>query len=118
MQKTKESRHAARLRQLGFKPYSELLSAQDMQDVDNAAVQAFGVNPSKLSRRERRKLEAQKILPGFCVVNDEGYIYTYAMDEMGIDWHAEGTVDLAPWGFYNNIEGYFDIAKKRKRLLN
>ena len=111
----KESRFAAKLRELGFRPYNEILSPADMEETDREFEKAVGYLPSKLSRTIRRQLEAQKVLPGFCMVRDPRGAYTYAMDELGNDWQAEGIVDLAPFGFNTKIKKFEDIAAARVR---
>jgi len=114
----KESKYAAKLRGLGFKLYSELMSSDDMRDIDQTFQKAVGFLPHQLSRAERRRLEALKILPGFFVINDGSTIFTYAMDERGIDWHADGAVDLAPFGFHSGSMERLKQHLGAKRTLN
>jgi hypothetical protein len=97
----KESKHADKLRELGFKLYSELMSKEDMADIDQHFQKQVGFLPHQLSWAQRRRLQRQNILPGFFIINDGATVYTYAMDEYGLDWHADGSVDLAPFGFHS-----------------
>ena len=118
MSKTKQSRYAAKLRELGFKPYSEILSEASMRETDDEFEKAIGFLPSKLSRATRRRLEALNILPGFCIVGEGNVAYTYAMDELGVDWQADGVVDLAPFGFNDKVKNLENIASARRSKLN
>lgn len=105
MPKQKVSKYTQTLRELGFKRFDELLSAEDSKNVENAIEKSFGFAPSKFTRAERRKLVAQGVWPYFGYVED----CTYAMDETGTDWKAEGQVDLSSFGFSNLTHNMYTV---------
>jgi predicted Ser/Thr protein kinase len=101
MPKQKESKYARQLRDLGFKPYTEILSKKDNRDVDKAMERIFGADLAKLTRKDRRRLVSLKELPSF-LRHPEGT--TWVMDELGVEWGADCHVDLTPFGFYDNAK--------------
>jgi hypothetical protein len=82
------SKYAEKLRALGCTPYSEILSPEDMNELDELAHAVTGRPVLRLSRKDRRICLAKKILPGFTTTFDSLYV----IDETGTDW--QGPVDL------------------------
>jgi hypothetical protein len=114
----KQTVHARVLRELGFKPYNELLSPEDMAEIDADIEAIAGTLPSKLPRAQRRQLVAKKVLPGFLHVVDRGSPFTFVADELGNEWHADSIIDLEPFGFHNGLEGIKVREVVRKKRLN
>lgn len=80
---TGESKHAQRLRELGCVPYHELLSGQDMAETEVLASALTGIPlPAHRSRKERRRLLAEGLVPHFVTTGTRVYI----LDEAFIDW--------------------------------
>jgi hypothetical protein len=103
--KPKESRYAALLRGLGFKPYAELLSSEDFAETESVRIRLEQAAERGLNRAQRRKLRALGADPVFF----KSESYTYAKDETGADWAIEKPVDLAPYGFTDGSAGTFKI---------
>jgi len=69
-----ETKEAERLRALGCIPYADSMSRFEILASDNS-VAAYGFTPfSKMSRKERRRLVAEKLIPGFICVYGEYFI--------------------------------------------
>jgi hypothetical protein len=69
-----ETKDATRLRELGCIPYADNMSRFEILASDNS-VAAYGFTPfSKMNRRERRRLVAEKFIPGFICVEEEYFI--------------------------------------------
>jgi hypothetical protein len=79
----KESKYAKELRALGCTPYSELLLPSELRESNEEVESVFGdASPTKMTRQDRRRLVAQKLLPNFASYEDGLFI----MDETGVDW--------------------------------
>ncbi len=90
-----ESKYAARLRALGCIPYSDLIPEKTLEE-DFDAIQSL-VDPyggkviKKMSRKERRALVAQGLLPNY---HNQVPGSTYVTDEHGNDWTGPPGLDL------------------------
>lgn len=93
----KESKYAAKLRELGFKPYRELLDSADFAETEAFRQWGMSIVSQGLNRAQRRKLRALKADPTFFIMDG----YTYVTDETGIDWGVQKEIDLVPHGFTN-----------------
>lgn len=109
MAKEKVSKYAAKLRELGFRPSTEILSPSDNADIEDSVDAIFGEGSTKIPRRERRRLIKDKQLP--CFSRSEGK--TWAMDETCVDWIAETEVDLVPLGFTDNVAFFQNVRKSK-----
>jgi hypothetical protein len=89
MPKQSESRHAPRLRELGFAAIDKEISL---------AIRS--ILPRRLSRNERRRLRATRYRPWFSM-NDT---VTYATDDTGQSWAGPGNCNLSDLGFENKTE--------------
>lgn len=106
----KTSKHAARLRELGCTPFNEILSPEDMDDVDDSIERILGMpTPNRMSRKQRRELVKRKVLPGFLLESD----CTYVVDETGTDWKGPPGLELEPFGFCN-MEKKLSMTLKKK----
>ena len=111
----KESKYAPKLRELGFKPFTELHTPEEILEVDAATEIVFGTPVAyRLPRAHRRRLVAMGVLPAFNFI-DNG---TYATDETGYDWWANSHIDLTPFGFADNLAKLKEQARKKKNSLN
>ncbi|HVU79895.1 MAG TPA: hypothetical protein VHD37_00865 [Candidatus Paceibacterota bacterium] len=115
MPKQQESKYARQLRDLGFRPYTEILSGKDIREGDEAVERIFGAGLAKLTRKDRRRLISLKELPSF-LRHPEGI--TWVMDELGVEWGADQHVDLTPFGFYDNAQelGTGSSSAKRRNM--
>ncbi len=112
--KTKGSKYAAKLRELGFRPFTEIMSQKERSAAESIGENLLGFNLSKVTRQERRRMAALKLLPAFCPT-DTG---TYAVDETGIEWGSDEEIDLAAFGFSNLAEGIKKQVHSTQGKLN
>lgn len=120
MSQTKVSKHAALLRSLGFKPYAELMSKEDMDEVDQAVV-AVGEGPlvKDLPEEQLRYLVAIGELPSFHEIADsEDGDCTFVMDEFGIDWSGPPGINLSAHGFKDNNQAARAMREEWERSKN
>lgn len=88
----KESKHAARLRELGFEHVSR-----------------------KIVRRVRRSLgHNNRQYVGLQPTFSQNDLITYATDETGQAWFAAGRHDLTSLGFRDNEKWFTETAEGRK----
>src|SRR5262245_36022486 len=91
MPKQAESRHAPKLRELGFEPVDKKLTLAIRSEL-----------PRKLSRKERRQLRKMRYRPLFTMTD----IMTNATDDTGLSWIGPANTDLSSLGFDNKTEEY------------
>ncbi len=103
----KPSKHEQNLRALGCMPGDEILSKNDFEKIE-ANMSSFGLEPStKMSRREIKRLVAQKHLPA--LLTSEGALYI--IDEMGAYW--SGPIEARPALIKL---GFCDLEEKMKSI--
>ena len=107
--KPKESRHTAKLRELGFVPTSETLTSEDQRAIAAMIERALGksTDSGNLPTEQAQRFTARGLLPAFASVGGD----TLAMDDMGIEWMASGSIDLSSFGFSDNIAWYREKAR-------
>lgn len=109
----RESKYAAKLRELGFKQTGENWLPTFMRSLEQ-------ILKRPLTRNERRR--AQKIVarqPSFTREPEIDPPVTRVQDELGWQWEAEGHIDLAPLGLIDNvawIEKFFGIKVPKKNV--
>jgi hypothetical protein len=111
--KEKESRYAAKLRELGFVPSTEGLTPEEARQTDQTFEEKVG-KPARIPRAQRREYTAKKLIPGFVFGED----FTAVLDELGFNWNAKGHIDLTHLGFHNGIKDYVGILIPINRTLN
>jgi hypothetical protein len=88
----KESKHAPRLRELGFKHMPRKIVAKTRK---------------KLGRKDEDYIGLQ---PTFTFIES----VTYVTDEMGQSWYASGRHDLTSLGFRDNVSWFGNISDGKK----
>jgi hypothetical protein len=91
----KESRYAAKLRELGFRNTGENTVADDI-------ARAEKLFRRKFNRQERRRAVSRVLKPSFTRETLLDPPITRANDEFGFLWEAPGFIDLTPLGFVDN----------------
>lgn len=91
----RESRWAAKLRELGFRKTGENDHASLIPRLEQRAGR-------KLTRVERRIVNKEKRRPCF-TRESQGIPVTQVTDECGWRWIAHGHIDLSHWGFVDQV---------------
>lgn len=102
-----------RLRELGCKPWSEILDSEEMEDVNQAVGTLVGTPSTQYSRSKRRALLAQGLVPHFVFAGD----YIFILDEMFVDWKGPLGIESAlkdELGFKNLGEGLSNAELRQK----
>ena len=116
MPKQKESKYAAKLLELGFKPSGEVMTKAQLIESERESKKAHTDLSEQMgfSRQQRRRFERMKLEPHFIYM--EGW--TCATDETGLDWIATKRVDLAPLGFKNTVKEIFGFYREHNPHLH
>src|SRR4029079_8914686 len=96
MAQQKESKFAARLRELGFVQEEELHTPSEITQTEREFKKATG-KAMQIPRAKRREYLAKKIIPAFRHVDG----MTLVMDEFCVVWRAQGYVDMSSFNFHN-----------------
>jgi hypothetical protein len=114
----KESKYAAKLRELGFILQDEMLSPEEVHQADALFKKETG-RSTKMPRAKRREYLAKKLIPGFLCFRDmDNQERTYALDELGNTWIAKGSINLTFLDFHDGVKDYAGFAIPIERKLN
>jgi len=91
----KESKFVLCLKELGFKPFAEVMGAEVAAQQERKWKEVEENVMRGMNRAERRRWNRLGKIPRFARIAD----MTFATDDTDHHWAAEGRLDLQPFGF-------------------